>query len=60
MIGHVFSKYSIPEYIIMDQDSAFMSILGNYLFKKLGIKSNTIAPYNYQSLQAKHQNKSLA
>ena len=30
IIENVVSKYCIPEYIIMDQDSAFMSILMNY------------------------------
>ena len=30
-IEHVFSKYSIPECMIIDQDSAFMSSLTNYL-----------------------------
>ena len=35
----------------MDQDSAFMSSLMNYLFKKLDIKIKTVAPYNYQSFK---------
>ena len=43
----------------MDQDSAFMSTLMNYLFKKLGIKIKTVSPYNHQSLQAEHGIKSL-
>ena len=43
----------------MDQDSTFMSSLMNYLFKKLDIKK-TVAPYNHQSLQAKHGIKSLS
>ena len=34
----------------MDQDSAFMSSLMNYFFKKLNIKIKTVAPYNHQSL----------
>ena len=38
IIENVSSKYCIPDYIIMDQDSAFMSMLMNYLFKKLNIK----------------------
>ena len=46
--------------MIMDQDSAFMCILINYLFKKLGFKIKTVAPYNHQSLQAEHGIKSLA
>ena len=33
IIENVISKYYIPEYIIMDQDSAFMSMLMKYLFK---------------------------
>ena len=36
----------------MDQDSAFMSNLMSYLFRKLNIKIMTVAPYNHQSLQA--------
>ena len=32
LIDNVISKYGIPEYLIMDQDSAFMStIMNNYL-----------------------------
>ena len=38
LIENVITKYCIPEYIIMDQDSTFMSSLINYLFKKLDIK----------------------
>ena len=33
LIEHVISKYGTPEYVIMDQDSAFMSSLMTYLFK---------------------------
>ena len=44
----------------MDQDSAFMSTLMNYLFRKLNIKIKTIASYNHQSLQAEHSIKSLS
>ena len=43
----------------MDQDSAFMSSLTNYLFKKLNIKLKTVAPYNHRSLQAEHGIKLL-
>ena len=38
LIENIITKYWIPEYIIMDQDSTFMSSLMNYLFKKLDIK----------------------
>ena len=41
LINSVFSKYCVPDYIIMDLDSAFMSSLMSYLFKKLGIKIKT-------------------
>ena len=44
----------------MDQDSAFMSNLMSYLFRKLNIKIMTVAPYNYQSLQAEHGIKTLS
>ena len=60
LINSVFSKYCIPDYMIMDLDSAFMSSLMNYLFKRLGIKIKTVAPYNHQSLQAEHGIKSLS
>ena len=43
-IENVISKYCIPDYIIMDQDSAFMPSLMNYLFKKYDIKIKTVAP----------------
>ena len=59
LINSVFSKYCVPDHIIMDLDSAFMSLLMSYLFKKLGIKIKTVAPYNHQSLQAEHGIKSL-
>ena len=60
LIENVISKYCIPDCIIMDQDSAFMSTLMNYLFRKFGIKVKTVAPYNHQSLQAEHRIKSLS
>ena len=48
LINSVFSKYCIPDYMIMDLDSAFMSSLMNYLFQRLGIRIKTVAPYNHQ------------
>ena len=60
LIENVISKFGTPEYMIMDQDSAFMSTLMNYLFKRLGIKIKTVGPYNHQSLQAEHGVKSLS
>ena len=44
LIENVISKYCVQDYIIMDQDSAFMSF----------------ASYNHQLLQAKHGIQSLS
>ena len=38
LIENVISKYCVPDYIIMDLDSAFMLMLMNYLFKRFCIK----------------------
>ena len=38
LIENVIMKYCIPEYIIMDHDSAFMCSLMTYLFHKFDIK----------------------
>ena len=54
LIENVITKYCIPEYIIMDQDSAFMSLLMTYILNKFNVKIRTVAPYNHQSLQAEH------
>ena len=59
LIENIITKYCIPEYIIMDQDRAFMSSLMTYLLDKFNIKIKTVAPYNHQSLQAEHGIKSL-
>ena len=45
LIEYVISKFCAPNCIIMDQDSAFISTLINYLFIKLNIKIMTIVPY---------------
>ena len=37
-----------------------MLSLMSYLFNKLGIQTETVTPYNYQSLQAEHGIKSLS
>ena len=60
LIDNIISKYSIPECMIMDQDSAFMSTIMNYLFKSLNIKVKAVPPFNHQSLQAEHGIKSLS
>ena len=60
LIENVITKYCIPKYIIIDQDSAFMSSLMSYLLNEFNIKLRTVAPYNHQSLQAEHRIKSLS
>ena len=60
LIEHKIIKYCIPDCIIMDQDSAFMSLLINYLFNKFNIKIKMVAPYIHQSLQAEHGIKLLS
>ena len=60
LIENVITKYCIPEYIIMDQDSVFMSLLMTYLLNKFNIKIGTVAPYKHQSLQAELGIKSLS
>ena len=52
LIENIFSKFGMPDYMLMDQDSAFMSSLMSYLFKKLEITMRMIGPYNHKSLQA--------
>ena len=47
LIENVITKCCVPDYIIMDQDRAFMSSLINYLFKKLDIKIKTVAIINH-------------
>ena len=60
LIDYVITKYCIPGYIIIDQDSAFMSFLMTYLLNKFNIKIRTVVSYNHQSLQAEHGIKSLS
>ena len=60
LIENVIMKYCVPEYIIMDQDSAFVSSLMTYLLNKFNIKIKIIVPYNHQSVQAEHGIKSLS
>ena len=59
LIDNVISKFGIPEYLIMDQDSS--SCLHYELFiRKLDIKIKTVVPFNHKSLQAEHGIKSLS
>ena len=56
LIENVISNYCVPDYIIMDQDSTFMSsLMKNYLFKKFYIKIKPVTPNNHQLLQAEHE-----
>ena len=52
LIENVIPKYCIPEYIIMDQDSAFMASLMTYLLNKFNIKIRTVALYNQPSVSS--------
>ena len=60
IIENVITKFGTPDYMIMDQDSVFMSSLMSYLFNTLEITIKTIVPYNHKSLQAEHGIKSLS
>ena len=60
LIENVISMFGMPDYMMMDQDSAFMSFLLSYLFKKLEITIKTVGPYNHKSFQAEHGIKSLS
>ena len=60
LIENIITKYCISEYIIIDQDSAFMSSLMTYLLNKFNIKIRTVVPYNHQPFQAEHGIKSLS
>ena len=60
LIDNVISKYGIPEYMAMDQGSAYISTIMSYLFKRLNIKIKMVAPFYHQSLQAEHGIKSLS
>ena len=60
LIEDVISKFGMPDYMMMDQDSAFMPSLMSYLFKKSEIAIRMAGPYNHKSLQAKHLIKLLS
>ena len=60
LIEHIITKYCIQEYIIMEEDSAFLSSHATYLLNKFNIKIKTVAPYNHQSLQTECDIKSLS
>ena len=41
---NIITKYCVPEYVIIDQDSTFMSSLMTYLLNKFNIKIRTVGP----------------
>ena len=44
ILEHIITKHCIPDYIIMDQDSVFMSSLVIYLFHRLNLKIKMVGP----------------
>ena len=60
LTAHIITKYCIPDCIIMDHDTVFMSSLMNYLFRMFEIKVKIVAPYNHQLFQVEHGIKSLS
>ena len=60
LIENIISKFGTPDYMMMDQDNAFMSSLMTYLFKRLGITIKTVGSYSHKSLEAEHGIKSLS
>ena len=60
LIENMITKYCIQECIIMDQGSAFMSLLMTCLLNKCNINIQTVTPYNHQSLQDEYSLKSLS
>ena len=60
IIENIITKFGTPDYMIMDQDSGFMSSLMSNLSKTFKITIKTVGPYNHKSLQAEHGIKSLS
>ena len=58
LIENAISKYFVPDYIIMEQDSAFMPLFMNYWFKKHDIKIKlqhpTIINHYRQNKESSH------
>ena len=51
LIAHLFSRYSMPAYMIINQDSVFMSTLINYVLRKLGIKNYTTTNHSKLNME---------
>ena len=47
LINNAITKYCIPEYIIIDQDSAFMSSLMTCLLARFNINIRIVVPCNH-------------
>ena len=60
LIENIITNFGTLDHMMVDEDSAFMSSLMSYLFKKLGITIKTVGPYNHKSLQAEHDIKTLS
>ena len=60
LIEHVITKYCIPNCIVMDQDSAFMSSLMNYLFNKIWYKDKNGYSIYLSIFTSQTQNKTLS
>ena len=60
LIENIITKYCVPEYIIINEDSTFMSSFMTYLLNKFNIKIKIVIQYNHQSLQAEQGIKSLS
>ena len=54
VIEYIIAIYCVSEYIIVDQDSAFMSSLITYLLNKFNIKIRMVTLYNHQSFPGEH------
>ena len=60
IIGKIIAIFQCPEIMTMDIESAVMSYLITYLFKRLKIKIKITGAYNHQSLQVDSGTKSLS
>ena len=59
IIGHVNCKHGVPNYLILNEDAAFLSNLMQCIYKKLSIMIRTISPYNHKVLDLKVSSKLL-
>ena len=59
LIENIISKFGTPDYMMRDQDSAFMSSLMSYLFQKLGINIKTVGPLQSQVITSRTWHKIL-